>query len=74
MSFFKVTKVIAYDILLIVEQLILILAANRQMYYEPLCVFSHNSLHYHQCYRETKSDKKVPVHQGLMLRQHWKSI
>ena len=65
-SFFKVAKVIAYDIPLTVETFILALAMNRQVYYKPLCAFSHNSLHYHRCYRETKSEddempKKVPV-------------
>ena len=55
-SFFKVAKVVAHDILLTVETFILTLAVNRQVYHKPLCAFSHNSLHYHQSYRETKSE------------------
>ena len=53
---FRGAKVIAHDILLTVERFILTLAVNRQVYHEPLCAFSHNSLHYHQSYRETKSE------------------
>ena len=53
-NFFKVAKIIAYSILLIVEKLNITFTVNRLLCYKPLCAFSCNSLHYRLCYEGTR--------------------
>ena len=73
MNFFKVAKIIAYSILLIVEKLIITFTVNRLLCYEPLCAFSHNSLHYHPCYKGTRVWGRYNVYKSAgALRVNWK--
>ena len=45
---------VAYSVLITAEKLVLTFAMNRLACCEQLCAISRNSLHYRQCYEETR--------------------